>query len=104
MSAHLPPADAAWHDGPDSYRHRTNDLWEAAALWARGWSHTSAEVDDGDVIFVYPDGGESLLEEVQRIRRGRCELNVAEFKSGYFQLRRLVNRTLADDARARRSA
>lgn len=78
------------------YRHRTPDLWRAAALWALGYSPTHVEVDGPQVIFIFPVTGEEIIEAARLIDEGQAVVDPMLMKQGYFHARGLMRSGLND--------
>ena len=75
--------------------HRTSDLWEAAFVWALGSPLVRLDVDTDDhVTWVFPDGGDALLEQIAAYRRGTALVNPASYRQGYLEMRRAMSREL----------
>jgi hypothetical protein len=80
------------------YRHRTPDLWAAAALWALGFSPTHVEVDGRQVIFVFPVTGDEIRDAARLIDEGKATVDPMLMKQGYFHARGLMRSGLSDAA------
>jgi hypothetical protein len=72
------------------HKHRTSDLWEAATLWALGFTASHTETDAGHVEFVFPEMGTRIDEAVCAYRAGDARVNALAMKQGYYQARSLI--------------